>query len=75
MIANSNDVYNFSHELLLTNIQVSRFRKASANNSSTSANIKSSKTQFYKMGESVGFLGRLLETLPKTGSHLMKNVL
>ena len=68
-------MYNFSHELLLTNIQVSRFRKVSANNSSISANIKLSKTQFYKMGELVGFLGRLLETLPKTGSPLMKIVL
>ena len=68
-------ILNFSHELLLTNTQVSRFRKASANNSSISANIKSSKTQFYKMGELVGFLGRLLETLPKTGSPLMKVVL
>ena len=39
----SNDGNNFPHKLLLTNTQVSKLRKAFANNSS--ANIKSSKTQ------------------------------
>ena len=38
VIGNSNDEKNFSHKLLLTNTQVSRFRKALANGSS--ANIK-----------------------------------
>ena len=43
MIGNYNDDINFPHELLLTNIQVSNFRIAFANNSSTE--IKLSKTQ------------------------------
>ena len=38
VIGNSNDENNFSRKLLLTNTQVSRFRKALANGSS--ANIK-----------------------------------
>ena len=49
--------------MLLTNTQVC---KAFANNSS--ANIKSSKTQLHKTGQSGGFLGRLLGPLLKTGS-------
>ena len=43
VIGNSNDETNFPHILLLTNTQVSRLRKAFANN--LSANIKLSKTQ------------------------------
>ena len=71
----SNDENNFPHKLLslLTNTQVSKLRKAFANNSS--ANIKLSKTQLYKTGQSGGFLGRLLGPLLKTGLPLMKNVL
>ena len=42
----SNDENNFPHKLLLTNTQVSKLRKAFANNSS--ANIKLSKTQLHK---------------------------
>ena len=42
MIGESNDKANFSHELLLTDRQISSIRKAFSNNSS--ANIKSSKT-------------------------------
>ena len=38
---------NFPHKLLLTNTQVSKLRKAFANNSS--ANIKLSKTQLHKI--------------------------
>ena len=49
-----NDENNFPHKLLLTNTQVSRIRKAFANNSS--ANIKLSKTQLHKVGQSGGFL-------------------
>ena len=44
------DNNNFPHKLLLTNTQVSRLRKAFANNSS--ANIKLSKTQLHKIGQS-----------------------
>ena len=64
------DENNFPHKLLLTNTQVSRFRKTFGNNSS--ANIKLSKTQLHKIGQSEGFLGRLLGPLLKTGLPLMK---
>ena len=73
VVGDSNDENNFPHKLLLTNTQVSRLRKAFANNSS--AYIKLSKTQLHKMGQSVGFLGRLLEPLLKSGLPLMGNVL
>ena len=59
--------------MLLTNTQVSKLRKAFANN--WSANIKLSKTHLRKLGQSQGFLGRLLGPLLKTGLSLMKNVL
>ena len=59
--------------MLLTNTQVSKLRKALANNSS--ANIKLSKTQLHKIGQSGGLLGRYLGPLLKTGVPLMKNVL
>ena len=53
------------HKLLLTDRQVSRLRKAFANNSS--ANIKLSKTQLVKIVKSGGFFGRPLVLLLKTG--------
>ena len=56
---------NFPHKLLLTNIQISKLSKAFVSNSS--ANIKLSKTQLHKTGQSGGSLGRLLGPLPKTG--------
>ena len=46
VIGDSNDENNVSNKLLLTNTQVSRLRKAFANNSS--ANIKLLKTQLNK---------------------------
>ena len=52
---------------------VPRLRKASAN--SSSANIKLLKTQWHKIVQSDGFLGRLLRPLLKTGLPLMGNVL
>ena len=70
---NSNDENNFPHKLLLTNTQVLKFRTASGNNSS--ANIKLPKTQLNKIGQSGGFLGRLLGSLLKTGLPLIGNVL
>ena len=73
MIGSSNDKTNFPHRLLLTNTQVSRLCKAFANNSS--ANIKLSKTQLHKKGQSERFIGRLLGPLLKTVLPLMKNVL
>ena len=57
-VGDSNDENNFPHKLLLTNTQVSRLRKAFANN--YSANLKLSKIQSHKIEKSGGFLGRLL---------------
>ena len=65
VVGDSNDENSFPHKLLLTNMQVSRFRKAFTNNSS--ANIKLLKTQLHKIGLSGRILGRLLEPLLKTG--------
>ena len=48
-------------------------RKAFAN--SLSPNIKLSKSQFSKIVQSRGFLGRFLSPLLKPGLPLMKNVL
>ena len=70
MFSNSNDEINFAHKLLITNTQVSRLRKAFANNSS--ANIKLSKTQLSKIGQSRRFLGRILGPLIKTGFSFIK---
>ena len=64
---------NFSHNLLLTNRQVSNLRKAFANHLST--DIKLSKTQLSKMMQSAGVLGRLVGPLLKTGLPLTKNVI
>ena len=65
VISNSNNETNFLHKLLIT--------KAFANNSS--ANTKLSKTQLHKIGQSGGFLWRLLGPLLKTGLPLIGNVL
>ena len=73
MIGDSIDKGNFPHELLLTKRQVSRFRKAFANNSSV--DIKFSKAQLSKMIQSGEFLGKLLGPLLKTGLPLMKSVI
>ena len=67
------DETNFPHKLLLTNRQVSNLRKAFANHSS--ADIKLSKTQFSKMIQSGGFLGRFLGQLLRTRLPLIKNVI
>ena len=73
VVGDSNDENDFPHKLLLTNTQVSKLHKAFANG--LSANVKSSKTQLHKIGQSGGFLGRLLGPLLKTGLHLIGNVL
>ena len=73
VVGEFSDQNNFPHKLLLNNTQASKLRKAFANNSS--ANIKLSKTQLYKIGQSGKFLGRLLGPLLKTELPLMKNVL
>ena len=51
----------FHIKFLLTNSQVPRLCKAFANGSS--ANVKLSKTQLHKIGQSGGFLGIRLEPL------------
>ena len=69
----SNDENNFPHKLLLTNTSVLKLRKAFANGSS--ANTALSKTQLHKIGQSRGFLVRLLGALLKTGLPLIENLL
>ena len=54
LIGNSNDETNFSHKLLLADAQVSKIRKAFANDSS--ANIKFWKTQLSKLIQSGGIM-------------------
>ena len=73
VVGDSSDENNFPHKLLLISTQVSRLPKAFANCSST--NTKLSKTQLHKIGQSGGFLGRLLVPLLKTGLFLTRNVL
>ena len=58
VVGDSNGENNFLHKMLVTNTQVSKLRKAFANNSS--ANVKLSKNQSHKIGQSKEFLGRLL---------------
>ena len=50
-----------------------RLRKAFTN--SSSANTKLLKTQLHKIGQSGGFVGRLLGSLVKSGLFLMKNMI
>ena len=69
----SYDENNFPDKFLSVNTQVSKLCKASAN--SFSANIKLIKPQLHKVGQSRGFLGRLLGPLLKTGLLLIGNVL
>ena len=47
-------INNFYHKLLLITTQTSKIRKPFTNGSA--ANIKLSKTQLYKIGQSVGCL-------------------
>ena len=72
VVGESNDENNFPHKLLLTNTQFLKVCKVFANG--LSANIKS-KSQLHKIGQSGGFLGRLLKPLLKTGLPLIGNVL
>ena len=72
VVGDSNDENNFPYQLLLTNTQVSRLCKAFANGSS--ANIKLSKTQLHKIGQSGRFLDRSFGPFVKTGLPLIGNV-
>ena len=69
VVGDSNGENNFPHKLLLTNTQFSKLREAFSNGSS--ANIKLSKTELRKIGQSGGFLGRILGPLLKTGLPLI----
>ena len=60
VVGGSNDESNFPHKLLLTNKQVSKFRKTFAN--SSSANIKLSKTKLNRIGQTRRFLGKPLKS-------------
>ena len=53
----SNNEDNFLDKLLLTNTQDLKLRKAFAN--ALLANLRLSKIQLHKIGQSGGFLGRL----------------
>ena len=63
VIGDSNVEDNFQHKFLLTNRQILKLHKAFLNNSS--ANIKLSKIQLHKIGQSGRFLGRLWGPLLK----------
>ena len=69
----SDNETSFPHKLLLTNRQVANPCKTFANHLST--DIKLSKTQFSKIIQSGGFLGKLLGPSLKTGLPLIKNVI
>ena len=73
MIGDSNDKTNFPHIILLTDIQVSRIRKAFTSN--LSPNIELSEIQLFKVVQSGVFLSKFIGPLLKTGSPLMKNLL
>ena len=68
-----NNKTNFSHNLLLTDRQVSSLCEAFANNLPVNVNL--SKTKLSKIIQSGGFLGRPLGSLIKVGLPLRKNVL
>ena len=59
--SNAKDENDFANKLLLTNTQVSKLRKALANDSS--ATVQLSKTQLHKIGQSGEILGRLFGPL------------
>ena len=63
----------FPHKILFTNTQVSELPRVFGNNSS--ANIKLSKIQLHKIGQSGEFLGRHLGPSLKTGLSSLGNVL
>ena len=73
VVGNFNHENNFPHKFLLPNTQASKLCKTFLN--TFSANIKLSKTQLHKIGQSGGLLGRLLGLLLKIGFPLSKNVL
>ena len=73
VVGDSDDENNSPHKPSLTNTQLSRLCEAFANN--LSANTKLLKTELHKLGQSRGFLGRLLGPLLKIGFPLIRNIL
>ena len=73
LIGDSNGETHLPHKLLLPNTQVSRLHKEFSNDSSS--NVKLSKTQLHKIGQSGGFLGRLSGPLLKARLLLMNKAL
>ena len=73
VVGDSNNENNFPHKLLSSYTHISKLRKAFRNGSS--ANMKLSKTPLNEIGQSGGFLGRLLGQLLNTGLPLIRNVL
>ena len=73
-VAGESNVENdFPHKLLLTYTQTSKLRKAFENGSTV--NIKLSKNQLHKIGQSGQLLRRILGPLLKNGFPLKENVL
>ena len=73
VVGDSNDENGILPKLLLTNTQISKFCKSFGNG--FSSNMKLLNIQLHKIGQSIGFLRRLLWSLLKTEFHLLKNVL
>ena len=73
MIGDTNGKTNFPHKIISTNRQVSSLRKAFT--SSSSSNIKLSKTKICVIIQSGRFLDKRLGTLVKVGLPLMKNAI
>ena len=69
VVGDSNDENAFPNKLMLSNTEVSKLHKAFPN--TFSANIKLTKTQLHKIGQSGGFLARLLGPLLKTDLPLI----
>ena len=73
VVGDSNDETNFPCNLLFTNPQVSRLHKGFTNGLPT--NIKLTKIQLSRIGQSEWLLDRFVGQLLKTGLHLMKSAL
>ena len=73
VVSNSSYQSNFLHNLLLTNIEVSKLRNAIGITSS--ANTTLSKIQLHKIGQPGRVLGILLGSLLKFRLPLIKNIL
>ena len=74
VVGDSDNENNFPHKLLITNTQVFWLHKL-LQIIPSSAHIRLSETQFHKIRQSGGSLGRLSGPLLKIGLSLMENVL